>query len=335
MDRLGICVLGAGDMGRTHLGVWKSVPGAELVAVCDIDQERAEAAKEDFGVGECFALIEDALDQPGIDITSVCLPTYLHRRGAEGAMRHGIHVLCEKPIAMTIADGEAMIAAADECGVKFALGFCKRFMEQTQKARDIVQSGEIGRPAVYRIVSGTEIRFKPWIMDKRMGGGPLIDTACHYFDQWRIIFGSEPVRVMAMGTTFSTGAPELPGMDSEIDTASVLVEFESGDLGLLSLSWGLPRGTSSPSQEDVMGKDGVLRLDGGRKLTLTKQRGDEQVFDGLDADVHPKQVAAFAQAVREDGPVAATGADGLAALRVSLAALESIRTGRAHELSRL
>ncbi len=334
MSRLGICVLGAGDMGRTHLGAWKSVPGAELVAVADIDEERATSAKEDFGIGECFALIEDALDQPGIDIVSVCLPSYLHRRGAEGAMRRGAHVLSEKPLAMTIEDGEAMIATARECGVKFAVGFCKRFMEQTQKARDIVQGGDLGRPVVYRVVSGIEIRFKPWIMDKQMGGGPLIDTACHYFDQWRVIFGSEPTRVMAMGTTFSTGAPELPGMESEIDTASVLVEFESGDSGLLSLSWGLARGTQSSSQEDILGKNGVMRLDGARKLSIMQPGGDEELFEGLDADVHPKQVAAFAEAVRNNGPVAATGEDGLAALRVSLAALESVRTGEVREVSR-
>ncbi|MGD8240360.1 MAG: Gfo/Idh/MocA family oxidoreductase [Armatimonadota bacterium] len=334
MSRLGICVLGAGDMGRTHLGAWQTVRGAEPIAVCDIDEERAQAAKEEFGVGECFALIEEALDETGIDIVSVCLPTHLHRRGAEGAMRRGIHVLCEKPLAMTIEDGKAMIAAARGCGVKFALGFCKRFMEQTQTMRELVQAGAIGRPVMYRVVSGVEIRFKPWIMDKQEGGGPLIDTACHYFDQWRVIFGCEPVRVMAMGTTFSTGAPELPGIDSEIDTASVLVEFASGDMGLLSLSWGLPRGTSAPSQEHVLGKDGVVRLEGGRKLTVMKQGGEEEVRGGLDSDMHPKQVAAFAEAVREDGPVAATGEDGLAALRVSLAALESARTGQACEVTR-
>ncbi|MFQ5811542.1 MAG: Gfo/Idh/MocA family protein, partial [Armatimonadota bacterium] len=93
MSRLGICVLGAGDMGRTHLGAWQTVPGAEPVAVADIDEERAQSAKEEFGVGACFRAIEEALDQPGIDIASVCLPTYLHSTASESAMRRGIHVL--------------------------------------------------------------------------------------------------------------------------------------------------------------------------------------------------------------------------------------------------
>lgn len=332
MSRLGICVLGAGDMGRTHLGAWQTLPGAALVAVADIDPERAEAAKNDFNVGDCFTELAEALDQPGIDIASVCLPTHLHRTAAELAMRRGVHVLCEKPLAMTLDDGEAMIATARECGVKLALGFCKRFMGQTQRVRELVQSGALGRPVMYRVVSGVEIRFKPWIMDKQLGGGPLIDVACHYVDQWRVVFDSEPARVMAMGATFSTGAPELPGIDPEIDTASVLVEFASGDMGLLSLSWGLPRGTRSPSQEDLMGRHGVIRFEGSTKLTVMKPGGEQQVFDELDRDMHPKQVAAFATAVRENGPVAASGEDGLAALRVSLAALESIRTGQARQL---
>ena len=182
--------------------------------------------------------------------------------------------------------------------------------------RDIVAGGGIERPVMYRFATGWEIRFKPWIMDRRLGGGPIIDLACHYFDQWRFIFESEPVRVKASGMTFSIGAPELLGVEPEMDTATILVEHDSGDVGVISVSWGLPRGTRSGSLEDVLGPAGVISLEGLDKLTLVRS-GGEEVFEGLGNDMYLDQTRAFARAVTEGAPLSTAGADGLTALRVS------------------
>ena len=84
-------------------------------------------------------------------------------------MRAGRSVLCEKPIAMTVADAEAMIRCRDETGATLGIGFCKRHLPQLAKLRELVQEGAIGRPVMYRMVAGTEIRFKPWIMDAAWG----------------------------------------------------------------------------------------------------------------------------------------------------------------------
>jgi predicted dehydrogenase len=246
-------------------------------------------------------------------------------------MEKGFHVLCEKPIAVSEQDALAMIAAAKRTGVKFGIAFCKRFSNLIRKLREIIAGGQVGRPVMYRFSTGWEIRFKHWIMDKRLGGGPLIDFACHFFDQWRFIFGSDPVRVKAAGMTFSVGAPELPGVEPELDTATVLVEYESGDIGVMSVSWGLPRGTKSANLEEVLAPGGVITVHGFEKLVVART-GREEVIEGLGNDMYLDQVKAFAQAVMEDKPVASTGEDGLLALRVSLAAIESARTGRAVEL---
>ena len=329
MQRLNVCVIGAGDLGTQHIQAWQRVPDAEVVAVCDLSPERAASAQQRFGIKGVYSDYESALAHSNINAVSVCTPTCWHRAVSEAAMRRGYHALCEKPLAMTLEDGEAMLAAAEECTVKFALGFCKRFLPQIQRMRELVQGGAIGRPVTYRHVSAIDVRPKRWIMDKTQGGGPVIDMACHYFDQWRLIFGGEPTRVMATGLTLSTESPLMVGLDPEADTVTMLVEFDSGDVGVLSLSWGLPESVRSRTLEDLLGPKGLINVDGSAKLTVTTAGGEEAVYEDLGAEMIAEEVAAFADAVRHDKPVAAAGEDGLIALRVSLAALESITTGRA------
>jgi predicted dehydrogenase len=330
---LGICVLGAGDMGNAHLTAWAKVPGTRLVAVADLDQSRATAAAEKHAVAGCFTDILQAIAQHGIDVVSVCLPTRFHREATEVALRAGKHVLCEKPIALTIADAEAMVACRDETGGKLGVAFCKRHLGQLAKLRELLAEGALGRPVMYRMTGGMEIRFKPWIMARDGGGGPIIDLCCHYFDQWRWVFDAEPVRVMAMGMTFAQGAEELPGIDVQTDTATLCVEYSSGDVGVISLSWGLPRGTSAPGPEQLLGPRGGVAVEGFRNLKLTRKGGEERTFGDFDADLYGLQAAAFAQAVREDHPPVTGAEDGLSALKVSLAVLESIETCRAVEIT--
>jgi len=169
-------------------------------------------------------------------------------------------------------------------------------------------------------------------MDKNMGGGPIVDIACHYVDQWRVIFDSDPVRVKAGGIVISEGNPGLPGCHPEVDTFSSIVEYASGDLGSLVMSWGLPMGATSDGLEDCLGPAGVLKVRG-NNLTLVTQGGKEETFEKLASDMHPQQLNAFARAIREDMPVVAGGEDGLWALKVSHAMLQSINEGRAVEIA--
>ena len=331
MSKLGICIIGAGQLANVHAEHWLTVPDVELISVADPDTDRAKQTCERHGFKSWHSDNAEALAQPGIDAVSVAVPQSVHKECSVAAMDKGYHVICEKPIALTLEDAEEMIATRDRTGVKLAIGLCKRFMGQVLTVRDLVQSGRIGRPCVYRFVTGWERRPKLWIMDKNWGGGPVIDFCCHYFDQWRVIFGGKPVRVKAAGMTFSQGAEELPGVDPEIDTANLTVEYETGDIGMLSVTWGLPRGVKTANQEDVMGPDGVIVVDSAKKLIL-RTRDGEQTFEGLDADMHTRQLNAFAEAIREDKPVAASAEDALLALRVSVAVLESIRTGEAVSL---
>jgi myo-inositol 2-dehydrogenase/D-chiro-inositol 1-dehydrogenase len=332
MGRLGVCVLGAGDMGNAHLAAWSTVAGVERVAVADVDDDRARQAQERHGVAARFDDLRSAIAADGVDLVSVCLPSGLHREAAEAAMRAGKAVLCEKPIAVTLEDAQAMIACRDETRAPLGIAFCKRHLPQLAKLRELILDGALGRPVMYRLITGIEIRYKLWIMDRRLGGGPMVDLCCHYFDQWRWIFDSEPTRVMAMGMTFAGGAPELPGVDVETDTSTLLVEFASGDVGVISNSWGLPRGVSAPGPEQVLGPRGLLTLEGFTGLKMHRKGGEETTFGDFPGDLYARQAAVFAQAVRDGTPPVSSAEDGLVALRVSRAALESIATREAVNL---
>jgi len=328
MKELGICVIGAGDMGNAHLTAWKTVEGARLVAVCDEDEARAKKAQETHDVEQRFTEFHHAIAAEGVDVVSVCLPTWHHRAASTVAMHAGKHVLCEKPIALSVADAEAMLSCRNETGRKLGIAFCKRHLPQLAKLRELIQDGAIGRPVLYRMMTGIEMRYKLWIMDARMGGGPIVDLCCHYFDQWRWIFGAEPDRVMAMGMTFAQGAAELPGVEVQTDTATLMVEHSTGDVGVISLSWGLPRGTSAPGPEQVLGPKGVITLEGFGGLKMVRKDGEEEVFEGFATDLYGAQARAFAAAVRENRAPATGAEDGLIALNVSLAVLESVATGQ-------
>lgn len=325
--RLNVCVIGAGALGQVHARNWPHVPDAQVVAVADPWAERAQALGEEIGC-PWFADVREALQVEGLNAVSIAVPSAYHRECAVAALERGCHVICEKPIALSLQDGREMIRAAEARGLKLALGFCKRFMGQVHTVRDLVQAGRLGRPVMYRHVSAWEIRPKPWIMDRHLGGGPLFDISCHYTDQWRVIFGSDPVRVKASGLTIMTDSPDKPDIDPQVDTFAMTVEYASGDIGMLSMTWGLPHGVIGQTLEDCVGTHGLLKIEPA-KVTFVKRGGEEETFEGLSTDMHPPQLNAFAAAIREGKPVAASGEDGLWALQTSLAALQSIETGEA------
>jgi predicted dehydrogenase len=325
--KLHICVIGAGALGQVHARNWPQVPDAQVVAVADPWVERAKALAEEMGC-PWFADYHEALKVEGLSAVSVAVPSAYHRECTVAALEAGCHVICEKPIALSLEDAREMIRVAGERGLKLALGFCKRFMGQVQTVREIIQTGQLGRPVMYRHASAIEIRPKPWIMDRNLGGGPIFDISCHYTDQWRVIFGSNPARVKASGLTIMNDSPDKPDIDPQVDTFAMTVEYGSGDIGVLSMTWGLPHGVTGQTLEDCIGPLGLLKIEGAKVEQLGPAKRQE-VFEGLSTDIHPAQLNAFADAIRLDQPVAASGEDGLWALQTSLAALQSIETGEA------
>ena len=269
----------------------------------------------------------DAIARDDVHIVSVCTPAAFHAEYVVAAAERGKHALCEKPIALTLGDADRMIAAARENDIVLSYSFQGQFREATHRVRELIASDEIGRPIMARSISGAEIRPKTAMHDRLRGnGGPIVDSFCHTVTAWRCWFQSEPVRVRASGMTLAKRAEELASIEAlAIDTATVIVDFASGDVGMHSTSWGLPKGVRTGGVSDLIGPKGVM-TPGRDSIRVVKEGGEETVIDGLARDEDPSQVRHFAACVRGEAEPVNTGEDARIALNVSLAALESIET---------
>jgi len=324
---LGIAVIGAGDMGTSHTIGWSTLENARLVAVADLIEERARGLKEKYGFETWTRDYREAIDRGDVGVVSVCTPACYHPEVTVFAAERGKHVLCEKPIALTLEAADEMIEACKRNRVFLEIGFQRRYMESSMRLAELLQGGAIGRPVMFTDHSGAEIRPKRAMHDMREGnGGPIIDTCCHIFDLWRLIFDAEPIRVTARGFTFAKGRPELSHIRKLApDTGALIVEHSSGDLGVMTITWGLPPGLNIRSYTDILGPKGVIFP--GFNQILIRREGEEEKIDLVPMDAKAAQVHYFAKVVSGEAELKVKGENGRIALRVSLAALKSMEKG--------
>ncbi len=200
-EPLGIATIGAGGIAGAHLKALAGIPEARLVAVADIDAERARARVEEFGGDRWFTDYADAIACPGVDAVIICLPHSLHREAVEVAARAGKHILVEKPMATTLADADAMVRAADAAGITLMVGQVLRFRESNQRVREMIRAGKIGRPrSVIRRRLSWFRDWVPWSRDPRICGGiALYGFGSHEIDTVLWLQDTHATRVYAEG----------------------------------------------------------------------------------------------------------------------------------------
>jgi myo-inositol 2-dehydrogenase/D-chiro-inositol 1-dehydrogenase len=178
-----------------------------------------------------------------------------------------------------------------------------------------------------------EIRPKREMHDAHINGGPVIDMAVHLIDLWTFIFDSKPESVSAQGMRLAKGRPEISHIDEvAIDTATVVVKFESDDVGTFVVTWGLPPKVTPPGHSDqIFGSLGLGEIYYGRnkqELLFMQEGAAWQTLSISHEDMYQAEIAKFARWISKDEPFPASGADGRSALYVAQAALESIKTGK-------
>ncbi len=260
VEKVGIGVVGVG-IGRLHLQGYAMCPEAEVVAVCDANEERAKATAEEFKIPNVYTDYEKMLACEGIDAVSVCTPNFLHTPMTIAAFEAGKHVICEKPLAMTAADGEAMLAASKKAGKLFMTAFNNRFRGDTQILKKLIESGELGD--IYYGKTGWLRRkgipgMGGWFTTKsKSGGGPLIDLGVHMLDLAMWLMGN-PKAVTVTGSTYAEFGPKgegqstygltadaSGGFDVE-DLASAFIRMDNGATLTLEASW------ATQIQEEVL-----------------------------------------------------------------------------------
>ena len=193
---LRIGVLGTGFAGSMHARSALAIDGAQVVAVAAVPLDEATALAKECGARVASA--EEICAADDIDLVVVATPTYLHATHAIAAARAGKHVFCEKPLARTLADAEAMVRACDAAGVTLAVGHVVRFFPEYRQAKELLDAGTLGRPAIVTMTRGNFAvgSARGWYLDEDKSGGVVLDLMLHDLDTVRWWFG-EPSRIYA------------------------------------------------------------------------------------------------------------------------------------------
>jgi len=327
-DTVRVGVIGAGVMGRYHCETLaRRLPGAELVAVADVDED---AARRAAGLAPAAAVLTDhraLLADGSIQAVVIATPNDTHAGLIREAVRAGKHVFCEKPVALDLAGADAALAEADRQGVKLQIGFQRRFDTAYRVARRAIADGELG--AVELIVGTTRDPKPPGLEQLRRSGGLFFDTAIHDLDSVRFLTGLEVVEVFA-----TASALILPdgGAEGFGDTAVITLRLETGALAVITNS--LRAAYGYEVSMEVMGERGKIavgyeRQTAVRRLTAEGVRHDH-VGWFLDrfGEAYVAELAHFIDCVAGDREPEVTGADGRAALALALLAARSHREER-------
>jgi predicted dehydrogenase len=338
-EPLGVGLTGTGWVSDVHARALRRTPGAKLCGVVSRDRSRGEAFAARHGIprvhGDHRALLEDR----ELDVICVGLPNDQHERVVLDAARAKKHVICEKPLATSLEEGERMVAACREAGVMLALGVELCFIPKFVRCREIVASGALGR--IYQVHQREQHGgpHSPWFYTREQaGGGILMDMGCHSIEVTRYVLDyPKPLAVYARMSNELHPTSELE------DHCTLLLELDGGVVALLEPSWALPGGMES--HLDLFGTEGVLYADllrgtGMRMYSerglpedpLGSQRWSIQDPDWLWSNGYPQEMEHFLECARSGARPRVSGEDGLVQLEISYAAYESAATGRRVEL---
>ena len=326
MARLPIALLGAGRLGAAHARTLASLPEARLAVVADPRPEgRALGERYD---ARTVADPHDAIADPSVQAVVIVTPTATHAELIAAAAQAGKAIFCEKPVALDVPSTERALEMVRQTGVPLQIGFQRRFDSGFAEAKRRIAAGELGKLHLFRAVSHDPY---PPSREYILGcGGQFVDMSIHDIDVARFLTGSEVRRVSATGATLGAQAQDFRDAN-DWDTTVMNVEFESGALGSIVNS--RQAGYGYDIHTEVLGDRGGLKVGYERQTPITRYDREGAHHDYVPyfpqrfAQAYQSELAAFVEAVQTGAPVTPTGADGLAALKVALAATESARNG--------
>jgi predicted dehydrogenase len=305
---LGVGVVGLGEIGQFHLQGYARAPECQIRAVADLDAGLVSAAVDAYSA-KGYSTLEELLADTSVDIVSVCLPHRLHHDVTVKAVAAGKHVLCEKPLCMTVEECDDVIKAASLAGVTVGVQHNQLFYPAHVRARELIESGAIGRPVMARLRLAIGGKFPGWrAQPSETGGGILFDAGVHRFYVARFLLGE-----VAEVTAVADRSPEKGE-----DAAVVVMRFESGALGVIEANYHAPPGSFDDSIE-ICGSAASLHISGceaefqGYRTGPALVRYDgswryERVGQGDWADSVADSIGAYVRAVHrgQAAPVPAT-----------------------------
>lgn len=258
MEKVGVAVIGTGLLGARHARVYTEIPNAQLVAVADIQAERAKAVADKHGAA-WYTDYHELLKNPAVQAVSVATPDHLHRDAVVACLQAGKHVLTEKPLATQMADAEAMLQAARGTGLTFMVNFSQRFVPEYAWIKRMVEAGTIGTPLMVQSLKHDQMSV-PTDMIRSWSSktSPIFFMTSHDMDLIHWYLGSDPVEV----TAYATSRVLLQAGFATTDGIQAVTRYAGGETVLYHSSWVHPATfpTLTDSYLEILGSKGVIYL---------------------------------------------------------------------------
>jgi predicted dehydrogenase len=307
------------------LPAFANAENSELVALVSDDPTKLKELSQQYGIQHTYSYdeYEDCLTSGEVDAVYIALPNHLHCEYTVRAANQSIHVLCEKPMAVTEDECEQMIRACDSNGVKLMIAYRLHLEPANLAAVEVVQSGQIGEPRVFNSMFSQQVEAGNIRVRQATGGGTLDDIGIYCINAARYLFQDEPIEVFA--TAASRGEPRFEEVE---EMASAIMRFPNERLASFTVSFG----AASTSTYQVVGTKGDLRLDpayswqGEIKHSLTVE-GEQQEKSFSDHDQLAAEFTYFSDCILQDKDPEPSGQEGLIDVRIIRALYRSIDQG--------
>jgi UDP-N-acetylglucosamine 3-dehydrogenase len=310
MKKIGVAVVGTGFWGKNHARVYKELAETELIAICDIDPQRAKAVANQFGA-KPYTSAAKMLKNNDIEAVSICTWSTALAKEATKAVEAGRHVLVEKPMAANVKQAENLLNKAEKEGVHLTVGFLMRFIPGLQHIKKAVQNKTIGE-----LVCATAKRVSQW--PERIGDvGVVKDTAIHDIDVMLHLFNEDPIAVYA-----KTGTMRHIRFE---DYAQIMLTFKDGKSAFIESNWLTPYKTRILI---ATGSEAIMTLDYITQEVTVENAKETMKPRYLMQEPLKLELQHFANCITKKDKPLITGLDGLKALRIAESALKSSATGR-------
>jgi UDP-N-acetylglucosamine 3-dehydrogenase len=305
LKKLGVGIIGTGQWGKNHARVYKELPSTELIAVCDINPEKAKAMANQYGA-KAYSDSTQMLKNKEIEAVNICTWSTVLAKEALKALKAEKHVLVEKPMATNTQQAEKLVQTARENGLHLTVGFLMRFIPGLQSIQQSVKNKKIGE-----LVCATAKRVSQW--PERIGDvGVVKDTAIHDIDVMRFISNEDPISVYA-----KVGSMRIKKFE---DYAHIMLTYKEGKSAFIESNWLTPYKTRTLT---VTGSDAIMRLD-----YITQDLWIEQQNETVQPrypfqEPLKQELQHFVDCIVEKKKPLVTGEDGVRALKVASAAMQS------------
>lgn len=301
-------LVGAGDIARKRVApALLDLPNSELASVSRSRAELAEGFARDLGIANWFGEWRDQIADPEIDAVYIATPVFMHAAQTIAAAEAGKHVLCEKPMALTVAECDKMVAACKANNVNLGIAYYRRFYPVLGRIKENISSDLIGRVTVAQINAFEWFDPEPdhprhWLIEKeKSGGGPMIDFGCHRLEILADLFGP-PRRVESLVSN------DVLGGEVE-DTATALLQFDGGECAALTVT----RAAIEPRDSlDIFGTKGSIHIPvlNSGQMTIKVGAAEQSESHPPDTNFHKPLIDDFAEAILHDREPAVSGEDG-------------------------